>query len=389
MALNTVSSDRLSTNVKNTNFTAAEKQDLTDDILPLAGQLGNKNKIINGEFLVNQRGNSTNGSNSGYFGPDRFKWRDINSGTVFTISQSTDTPDGFAFSYHADCTTADASFSGNEFISIQHKFEGQNLQDFAKGTSSAEQYTLSFHVKSDVTGTYVVAFQDLDNNRMCCATYTVSSADTWEKKTITIPADTTGAFDNDNAASLMVSWCLGAGSDYTSGTLQTVWGADTSANTFVGQTANVGSSTDNDFRLTGVQLEVGSVATDFEHRSLAQELSLCQRYFFSETGDNADYPGCYTGGMARSGHFRWMCHFPVAMRTVPTYTGVSGNGQAYGDNDSTVFTNASAEINDANNTPNPRGAQMRKTSPGSMTNGDGYLYRYSGDGNEIRFDAEL
>jgi len=187
----------------------------------------------------------------------------------------------------------------------------------------------------------------------------------------------------------MISWCLGAGTDYTSGTLQTVWGADTSANTFVGQTANVGSSTDNDFRLTGVQLEVGSVATDFEHRSLAQELSLCQRYFFSETGDNADYPGCYTGGMARSGHFRWMCHFPVAMRTVPTYTGVSGNGQAYGDNDSTVFTNASAEINDANNTPNPRGAQMRKTSPGSMTNGDGYLYRYSGDGNEIRFDAEL
>ena len=96
----------------------------------ITNNLSNRNKVINGEFLVNQRGNSTNGSNSGYFGPDRFKWRDINSSSVFTINQSTDTPDGFAFSYHADCTTADASFSGNEFISIQHKLEGQNLQDF-------------------------------------------------------------------------------------------------------------------------------------------------------------------------------------------------------------------------------------------------------------------
>jgi len=244
----------------------------------ITNNLSNRNKVINGEFLVNQRGNSTNGSNSGYFGPDRFKWRDINSSSVFTINQSTDTPDGFAFSYHADCTTADASFGGNEFISIQHKLEGQNLQDFAKGTSSAKQYTLSFHVKSDVTGTYVVAFQDTDNNRMCCATYTVSSADTWEKKTITIPADTTGAFNNDANESLMISWCLGSGTDYTSGTLQTVWGADVSANTFAGQTANVGSSTDNDFRLTGVQLEVGSVATDFEHRSFGDELLKCQRY---------------------------------------------------------------------------------------------------------------
>jgi len=284
-----------------------------------------KNKIINGEFLINQRGNSTNGSNSGYFGPDRFKWRDVNSSSVFTINQSTDTPDGFAFSYHADCTTADASFGGNEFISIQHKFEGQNLQDFAKGTSSAEQYTLSFHVKSDVEGTYVVAFQDLDNNRMCCATYTVSSADTWEKKTITIPADTTGAFDNDNAASLMISWCLGSGTDYTSGTLQTVWGSDVSANTFVGQTANVGSSTDNDFRLTGVQLEVGSVATDFEHRSFAQELALCQRYFTKVAYAQASGSG--DGSTMASVHAR----FGVDMRAGPTIT-ASGVLNAQGDN---------------------------------------------------------
>jgi hypothetical protein len=283
----------------------------------ITNNLSNRNKVINGEFLVNQRGNSTNGSNSGYFGPDRFKWRDINSSSVFTINQSTDTPDGFAFSYHADCTTADASFGGNEFISIQHKLEGQNLQDFAKGTSSAKQYTLSFHVKSDVTGTYVVAFQDTDNNRMCCATYTVSSADTWEKKTITIPADTTGAFNNDANESLMISWCLGSGTDYTSGTLQTVWGADVSANTFAGQTANVGSSTDNDFRLTGVQLEVGSVATDFEHRSFAQELQLCKRYF-QKVG------GSHWGATEGSDHFRIQVNLEPEMRAAPTVTVRSG-----------------------------------------------------------------
>jgi hypothetical protein len=283
----------------------------------ITNNLSNRNKVINGEFLVNQRGNSTNGSNSGYFGPDRFKWRDINSSSVFTINQSTDTPDGFAFSYHADCTTADASFGGNEFISIQHKLEGQNLQDFAKGTSSAKQYTLSFHVKSDVTGTYVVAFQDTDNNRMCCATYIVSSADTWEKKTITIPADTTGAFNNDANESLMISWCLGSGTDYTSGTLQTVWGADVSANTFAGQTANVGSSTDNDFRLTGVQLEVGSVATDFEHRSFAQELQLCKRYF-QKVG------GSHWGATEGSDHFRIQVNLEPEMRAAPTVTVRSG-----------------------------------------------------------------
>ena len=296
------------------------------------GQLSNRNKVINGEFLINQRGNSSNSSNSGYFGPDRFKWRDINSGTVFTINQSTDTPDGFAFSYHADCTTADTNFGGNEFISIQHKLEGQNLQDFAKGTSSAKQYTLSFHVKSDVTGTYVVAFQDIDNNRMCCATYTVSAAGTWEKKTITIPADTTGAFDNDANESLMISWCLGSGTDYTSGTLQTVWGSDSSPNTFVGQTANLGSSTDNDFRLTGVQLEVGDTNTEFEHKSFAQELALCQRYFQIYTGIRLKH---YTDNNFDNGSFFVM---PVAMRSSPTIT-----------NNQTTNTNATVSTSGINN----------------------------------------
>ena len=336
--------------------------------------------------MINQRGNSTNSSNSGYFGPDRFKWRDINSSTVFTINQSTDTPDGFAFSYHADCTTADASFGGNEFISIQHKIEGQNLQDFAKGTSSAKQYTLSFHVKSDVTGTYVVAFQDTDNNRMCCATYTVSSADTWEKKTITIPADTTGAFNNDANESLMISWCLGSGTDYTSGTLQTVWGADVSANTFVGQTANVGSSTDNDFRLTGVQLEVGSVATDFEHRSFGQELSLCQRYY--QQYDDSSNPGSYIWGIAFGGGGNsagLVIYYPTIMRANPTASGENLNNLNF--NDGTAAYTA------ANNTYSFSAyeyvVKVGSTSLGSMTGKAIQVYSNSSTNTKIKIDAEL
>ena len=355
----------------------------------ITNNLSNRNKIMNGEFLINQRGNSTNGSNSGYFGPDRFKWRDVNSSTVFTISQSTDTPDGFAFSYHADCTTADTSFSENEFISIQHKLEGQDVQDFAKGTSSAKQYTLSFHVKSDVTGTYVVAFQDLDNNRMCCATYTVSSADTWEKKTITIPADTTGAFDNDNAASLQIQWCLGAGSGYTSGTLQTVWGSDSSPNTFVGQTANLGSSTDNDFRLTGVQLEVGSVATDFEHRSSGDELIKCQRYFYQATriGTTSEVtnapiaPGFYL----TASDYRAIINFPVEMRAAPTLSSNDNTSSYY------IHFNANADVIDRLDSfyNTKRRSIVRNTAHASGVQGyPGFLHQETGDSN-LNFSADL
>ena len=341
----------------------------------------NKNKIINGEFLVNQRGNSTNGSNSGYFGPDRFKWRDVNSSSVFTINQSTDTPDGFAFSYHADCTTADASFGGNEFISIQHKLEGQNLQDFAKGTSSAEQYTLSFHVKSDVTGTYVVAFQDTDNNRMCCATYTVSSADTWEKKTITIPADTTGAFNNDANESLMISWCLGAGTDYTSGTLQTVWGADVSANTFAGQTANVGSSTDNDFRLTGVQLEVGSVATDFEHRSYQDEYLRCTRYFY-----HANNQHFFTGRGHNTDTIMGFVETQVPLRATPSIT-LTGNLRHWGiDSNSSSSTQPTIPSFRANQ----KGIRVNQTGHSGVNDNCVLAVQCDGsDGQGLTFDAEL
>jgi|TARA_A100001011_G_scaffold79087_1_gene81745 hypothetical protein len=279
MALNTVSSDRLSTNVKNTNFTAAEKQDLTDDILPLAGQLGNRNLIINGAMQVAQRGTSFTSVTASAYHLDRFQYNLNGTVGAATVTQNTVTDlAGFTKSLKVDCTTADASLAASDRLTLRYAFEGQDLQQVAKGTSSAKQLTLSFYIKATKTGTQIVELFDHDNTRHCAKSVTISQSNTWEKKTITYPADTTGALDNDNANSISIFFGVACGTDFTSGTLATAWAANTNANRFVGQ-VNHFDNTANNFEITGVQLEVGSVATDFEFKSFAQELALCQRYF--------------------------------------------------------------------------------------------------------------
>ena len=278
MALNTVSSDRLSTNVKNTNFTSAEKQDLTNDILPLAGQLGNRNLIINGAMNVAQRGTSSTGlgASAGYFTLDRYRATFSSTAGRLTMSQVADVHDGFANAMKLECTTADTSIGSSEYFILQHKFEGQDLQQLKKGSSDAEEFTVSFYVKGNANATYVVEMYDLDNNRQVGKTFSVTTS--WTRVVLTFPADTTGALDDDNAASLQLGIWLHAGSNYTSGTLATSWVSNVSAQRAGGITSFF-DSTDRTFFLTGLQMEVGSVATDFEHRSFGQELALCQRYY--------------------------------------------------------------------------------------------------------------
>tara|TARA_R110001592_G_scaffold41456_10_gene135248 strand:- start:2739 stop:3806 length:1068 start_codon:yes stop_codon:yes gene_type:complete len=243
---------------------------------------GRRNIAFNGAMQISQRGTSFTGIGNGdnaYF-LDRFQF--LEAGTPngeFTITQASDGPAGFANSMKVDCTTAETALAANERIFIQQKIEGQNLQQLKKGTSSAEKVTLSFYVKSNLTGTAIVQFYDTNNSRTIAQSYTIDSANTWEKKTITFDGDTTGAFVNDNNVSVRLEFYLQAGSDFTSGTLPTTWQSFVTANTAVGQTINVASSTNNNFYLTGVQLEVGSVATPFEHRSFGEELALCQRYY--------------------------------------------------------------------------------------------------------------
>lgn len=280
-----------------------------------------KNKIINGAMQVAQRGTSNSGITSSEYadGPDRFKLGGSSFGTV-TVSQSTDSPNDFGNSYKVDVTTANGSLSAGSLLEIQTSLEGQDVQDFAKGTSDAKQYALSFHVKSTKNGTYVVMLFDHDNNRMVCKTYTVSDSN-WNKYTLIFPADTTGAFDNDNGKSFSVKFVLVAGTTFTSGTLQTTWGSSSNADSRVGQ-VNFADSTSNDWYVTGVQLEIGTVATDFEFRSFAQELELCRRYY-NRFGVNSSTGTPIINPMEQSTDRIPIPQLNPEMRATPTVTGTN------------------------------------------------------------------
>ena len=226
---------------------------------------------------------------SGYNTVDRFRTNMGTAGT-WTQSQSTDVPtgQGFAKSLKMDCTTANGSLSAGSYLIIDQRVEGQNLQYLKKGTSNAESTTMSFWVKSAKTGTYIAALNDVDNNRYIAKSYTISNANTWEKKTVTFAGDTTGAFGNDNGASLKVQFWLVAGSTYTSGTLATSWASATNANQAVGQ-VNLADSTSNDWYIAGVQLEAGTTASEFEFLPVDVNLARCQRYFELLIGSRSQY----------------------------------------------------------------------------------------------------
>jgi len=240
-------------------------------------QLANRNKIINGSMMIHQRGDQSATGSAGYLSCDRFLTSNGSAAQV-AVTKSTDTPDGFSASTKWDCTTADSSIAAGDYFIIQQRIEGQNVQDFAKGTSSAKQFAVSFYIKATKTGVYTVELEDVPNQRSCSKTITVSDTN-WNRYTLIYPADTTGSLANGNSNSLSLNFWLIAGSNFNSGTLQSSsWGTLTSANRASSSQVNAMDSTSNDFFLTGVQLEVGSVATDFEHRSFGQELALCQRY---------------------------------------------------------------------------------------------------------------
>ena len=245
----------------------------------ITNNLSNRNMVINGGMICSQRGSSFASITNAYC-LDRYKFRNNNgvSGT-FTVSQSTDTPDGFGKSLKVDVGTADAAIAAAEQFYIGTKLEGQDLQRLAKGTSGAKKSVLSFYVKTNKTGQYSVLLYDGDNSRMFSTSYTVSNTN-WNRYTIDVAADTTGAYANDNGASLELFWYLGLGTNRTSGTLTNAWAAYADANVGPGQ-VNFADSTSNEFYITGIQYEVNEsgVATDFEHRSFGQELQLCRRYF--------------------------------------------------------------------------------------------------------------
>ena len=279
----------------------------------------NKNLIINGGMNVWQRSTSESSGADTYSTVDRFKTR-VRGGAVYTISRSTDVPSaqGFGYSLKFDNTTADASPTSNDFTVLEQRIEGQNLQHLLKGTSSAKKLTLSFHIKSNVTGTYIATLYDNDNNRRIVRTYTIDSVNTWEKKEITFDGDTTGTLDNDTNEGMRLQFWFSAGTNYTSGTLQTTWGASTAANVAPG-ISNLSSSTSNELYITGIQLETGSAATDFEFEPYETVLRKCQRYF-ENYSESIGYFHALRAQLNEASDTFCNVFFKVEMRDEPTIT---------------------------------------------------------------------
>ena len=282
-----------------------------------------RNIVINGDMQIAQRSTSVASITTiGIYTVDRFKTIISSLGT-WTNSQSTDVPtgQGFANSFKLDCTTADAAPAAGDYMVLSQIFEGQNLQYLKKGTANASPLTASFWVKSTKTGTFILELNDLNNSRSISKSYTVSVSNTWEFKTITYTGDTTGAFTNNNGASLGLNFWLGAGTDFTSGTLATSWASTTSANRAVGQ-VNIADNTANDFLITGVQLEAGEQASGFEFMPIDVNLARCYRYYYLHvSGTTKTVATC---SYYNSSTIESVVTFKQTMRTEPTLSATTG-----------------------------------------------------------------
>jgi len=249
-----------------------------------------RNMVINGAMNVSQRSASVTGigASDGYFTCDRWNLNvngSVASAGRLTMSQTSDGPDGISANcLKLDCTTADTSIAAGEHLILEQRFEGQNLQRMAKGLAGAKQVTVSFYVKASAAFDFVVELYDADHDRQISKLY--STTTDWVRHEFTIPADVDGGdqpLDDDNALSFLIDFWLHGGSNFTSGTLNTAsWANATAANLAAG-IDSIFSNTANNFFLTGVQLEVGPVATEFEQEDITTTLSKCQRYFYRPT----------------------------------------------------------------------------------------------------------
>ena len=286
---------------------------------------GNKNLIINGDMQVWQRATAATTVTNAYATVDRYKFTENTSG-AFSSERSTDTPTGTGYSLKLQCTTADTSMASGDYAYMVQNIEAQNLQSLQYGTSSAKTLTLSFWVKSSKTGTYAIIFSKLDNTvYLFRHEYTIDSADTWEKKTITISptagstsfiTSAAGAIDNDNGTGCSVFWWLCSGTDLNGGT-NNAWSSNTAHYTTTNQ-VNWFDSTSNNFYLSQVQLEIGEVATAFEHEDYGTTLAKCQRYF-AIYGGVADSE-IYSGYVANTDNYYHTIRFLHELRATPTMT---------------------------------------------------------------------
>ena len=348
---------------------------------------GRRNILINGGLQISQRGTDLNDVSHGDYCADRFQITKANTDQlVINYDQSTDTPDGFSNSFKLSVGTVESAIDTNEYLMINQKIEAQNLQHLKYGTSSAETLTLSFHVKSSVTGTYAISVFQQDASKYYSTTYTVNSANTWEYKTVKINGNTSDIINNDNGSGLRLSWTLSSGSNFTSGS-NDAWGA--SSNWAVGHNASWITTSSATFFLTGVQLEVGSQATPFEHRSFGEELALCQRYYFNPWL-NAERRTYQVNGFRHGSGWIFSMNFPMTMRAAPTIDfgstpdddiGINSTGGGVSVRPTSEFSAANIGIHGCRLTSSWSGTYSTG-DPGAITNDDA-------SGCTLNIDAEL
>ncbi|MDB4716169.1 hypothetical protein OAF92_01230 [bacterium] len=353
------------------------------------GALSNRNLMTNGSMAVAQRSVSETGlsSTNSYKTVDRYTTYISSLGT-WTQSQDTDAPSGFGHSLKMLCTTADASPASTNRMLIQTKIEGQDIQSLGFGDTS-NTYTVSFYVKSNVTGTYILEHLGgtaSATGHQISTPYTVNNVNTWERKTITLNVDS-GAMTSDNTSGLALSFWLGTGSNYSSGTLNTSWSSSSAGNRAVGQ-VNLASATNNYWQITGLQLEVGDTATPFEHgKSYGEELAKCQRYYFQRNW-TATYDSVLSPAWASSTNsFQGTFYMPTTMRAPPTlsHNGAGNfrlNNSVGGDEICNTITIQSSKNNSVVVNFFKATGNLTVTSSGYInteTTNDAYMY----------FDAEL
>jgi hypothetical protein len=287
---------------------------------------GRRNMVINGAMQVAQRGTQVTalGAADGYHTLDRWNM-EIGAASAgrFTMDQIADGPSGFANALKLTTTTADTSIAAGEFLKLEQRFEGQDLQQFKKGTSDAEKVTVSFYVKGNAAATYTCELEDVDNTRSINQAFAVTTD--WTRVILTFAADTSDPLGDDANNSLQLNIWLHGGATYSGGTFVSNAWKDIVENTRMAEShTSIFDSTDRTFFITGVQMEVGSQATPFEHRSYGEELALCQRYYYERMGLG-------TALAVSGGEYQWAMNgiaynttlglgglsFPTPMRATP------------------------------------------------------------------------
>ena len=329
-----------------------------------------KNLLINGGMLIDQRQATMQFNASSNYRCDRW-YQGVSGGGTFQFTHSDDAPAGFGKSIKIQCTTADTSLDAGAYGYIMHKLEGNALQSM-NSTNGIVEHTISFYAKASKTGVYTVNLRDEDNAQGNSKTFTINSADTWERYTLTFPAHSSGTLDNDNLSSYRLYWWFASGTNQTSGTFYNgTWGSHSNPNRVSSSNVNLGDSTSNNFYITGIQMEVGDSASDFEHRSFDEELILCQRYYqksyvYETAPGTATQHGSWSTGGHQGGtstaYVEGVINFERLMRATPTLTLYDHNGNS--NKCARLATGVARYQNESINTSqlNARGVTMYSTT---------------------------